>query len=450
MVYKKYYIQIIIRTVLILLNCLVFSYTVLNYDYLYTITFLGILIIFQLILFIKYINRSNVFFERFLIYIKEKNTTIDFTESLKNTPFNDLTCYFNEINNIIKNAQIEKENQYLFLQYIFDHVDIGLIAFEKSRKVRLINSAAMKTLNIQSLNELNNLRHINTSLFRTIEAIQPGEKKVLPLQVAHKNLQLSIKRSRFKLLNDEISLISLQDIKPELDHKEIESWQKLNRVLTHEIMNSVSPIIALTNNVSKLLKRNDRIKKLQEISENNIEQTVQSLNIIEERSLGLNNFVKKFRSITTHIKPEPQPIKLEELFEDLTIFMFESFRKKNIQFIQSVEPANLTILADRKLLEQVIINLLKNSIEAFSIQKNKTIKLYARTTKSNQKIIEVMDNGDGIAKEKIDMIFTPFYTSKDSGSGIGLSLSKNILNQQGYNIDVRSTPNSETVFTLYF
>lgn len=450
MVYKKYYIQIIIRTVLILLNCLVFSYAALKSDYLYTITSLGVLIIFQIIFLIRYINKSNVFLERFLIYVKEKNTTIDFAESLENTPFKDLSYYFNEINNIIKNAQIEKENQYLFLQYIFDHVSIGLIAFKKDYSVKLINSAAKETLNMQSLTKLENLKTINTSLFKTITALKPGEQKVLPMQIANKNIQLSIKLSHFKLLNEETWLLSLQDIKAELDHKEIESWQKLNRVLTHEIMNSVSPIIALTNNVSKLLKKENRIKNIQEIDEENIEQTVQSLNIIEERSIGLNSFVKKFRSITTQIKPEPEHINVQEFFEDLAIFLYDSFREKGIQFHHSVESDDFSILADRKLLEQVIINLLKNSIEAFSNQETKTIQLKARINESNQQIIEVIDNGDGIAKEQMDMIFTPFFTSKESGSGIGLSLSKNILKQQGYNIDVSSVPNKETIFTLYF
>ncbi|MEE4197423.1 MAG: ATP-binding protein [Bacteroidales bacterium] len=450
MVYKKYYLQIIIRTALILLNCLVFSYTALKYDYLYTIAFLGFLIVFQVVLLIRYINQSNIFLERFLVYIKEKNTTIDFSESLENTPFRDLKYYFNEINKIIKNAQIAKENQYLFLQYIFDHVTIGLIAFKKNYTVDLINTAAKQILNIQSLARLDNLKKINPSLFKTITSLKPGEQKILPLQVASKNLQLSIKLSYFKLLNEETWLLSLQDIKPELDHQEIESWQKLNRVLTHEIMNSVSPIIALTNNVSRLLKKKHGIKNIREITEENIEQTVQSLNIIEERSLGLNNFIKKFRSITTRINPEPESINVLEFFEDLTIFLYESFRKNGIQFNHSVESADFSIFADRKLLEQVIINLLKNSMEAFSKQENKTIQLRARRNDRNQPIIEVIDNGDGIPKEQMDMIFTPFFTSKDSGSGIGLSLSKNILKQQGYNIDVRSVPNTETVFTLYF
>jgi signal transduction histidine kinase len=215
-------------------------------------------------------------------------------------------------------------------------------------------------------------------------------------------------------------------------------------------MNSVSPIIGLTSNVSKLLKKDNKVKNMDNLNSEIIEQTVQSINIIEERSIGLNNFVNKFRSITASIKPEPKNISVFELFEDLSLFMHDTFEKNEIKFMYTVEPENLELFVDRKLLEQVLINLLKNSTEAFGIGNNKIIKLCAKLNETNQKIIEVIDTGCGISEDKIDLIFTPFYTSKETGSGVGLSLSRNILKQHGYNIEVRSIPNSETVFTLYF
>jgi signal transduction histidine kinase len=139
-----------------------------------------------------------------------------------------------------------------------------------------------------------------------------------------------------------------------------------------------------------------------------------------------------------------------EVFEDLSLFMHDTFEKNNIKFNYTVEPENLELFVDRKLIEQVLINLLKNSTEAFDNKGNKIVSLRAKLSDNNQKIIEVIDNGCGIPDEKIDLIFTPFYTSKKTGSGVGLSLSRNILKHHGYNIDVRSIPNSETIFTLYF
>jgi len=384
-----------------------------------------------------------------LIYIKENNTSINFSGSLKDSTFKDLSNYFNEINLIIQNAKIEKENQYLFLQYIFDHVNIGLIAFEHNLNVQLINKAAKKILNLKSLNSLESLRSINTSLITTINELKPREQKVVAVQIGQENLQLSVKLSQFKLLDKEIRLVSLQDIKAELDHKEIESWQKLNRVLTHEIMNSVSPIIGLTKNIGKLLKKNNKAKKKSEINDEILEQTIQSINIVEERSLGLKNFIQNFKNITTKIKPIPKVFKIEALFEDISILMHELFYINNIHFKHSVNPDKLELFADKELIQQVLINLLKNSIEAIDSKSKKEIWLQARQDENKKIIIDVIDNGKGINPENIDLIFTPFFSTKESGSGIGLSLSRNILKQQNMDISVFSIPGEMTRFSIY-
>ncbi len=432
---------------LILTNCLIVSYTIVEKSYLYTNIFLILLIILQIILLIRYLNQSNKFLENFLIYLKDQNTTLDISGSLKNSPFNELSDYFNDINTLIQDAKIEKENHFQFLQYIFEHVNVGLIAYDHNLKVIMANNAVKNLLNIDSLF---NLRLLNPKLFKAVQDLKTNEVKTTPVLIGDKNLQLSIKLSKFKLLEQEISLISLHDIKKELDHKEIESWQKLNRVLTHEIMNSVSPIIGLTNNVSKLLKKDKDVIPIDELNQEKINQTIQSINIIEERSLGLEHFVKKFRSVTTNITPEPSNIIILELFEDLSILLHESFKTNSISFTYEVYPEELELFADKNLIEQVIINLVKNAIEALEETKIKTIKLHAFQKEDKQIIIEIIDNGKGIDYENIDLIFTPFYTTKEKGSGIGLSLAKNILNQQGFNIDVWSEPNQKTVFTLYF
>ncbi|MFC2152250.1 PAS domain-containing sensor histidine kinase [Bacteroidota bacterium] len=390
---------------------------------------------------IRYINQSNTYLERFLDYVRESNTTIDFTKSLEETPFKDLSYYFAELNNVIRDAKIERENQYLFLQYIFDHVNVGLIAFDKNNKVKLINSAAKELLLIPSLGSIDMLKRISNELPTIIQNISPQEQKVLPMNLKGKNLRLAIKLAKFKLLNEDVNLISIQDIKSELDHNEVESWQKLNRVLTHEIMNSVSPIIGLTSNISKLLKNN--------IDDSVIDQAIQSVDIIEERSKGLDDFVKKFRSITSNAKPDFKNVGAAELFEDLAILMHESLIKNKIKFEYSVEPKDLTLYIDKKLIDQVLINLIKNSIEAFDSQSNGIIRLVAKQL-NNKNVIEVIDTGKGITSENLDQVFTPFYTTKEGGSGIGLSLSRNILKLHGGSIDVRSIPNVETVFTLYF
>lgn len=449
MIYKKYYLNIIFRVSLLLINCIAISATIIYTNYIYVTIFFGILIILQTILLINYLNQTNFFLEQFLSFINESNTSINFSNTFREFPFRELSGYFEKINQIIRDAKIEKENHYQFLQYIINHVNTGLIAFNENNHIKLINKAAEKLLNIKNVNQLHSLNKYHKTLLEEILSMVPGQQKIIPIQLDDKNLQLSVKLSKFKLLDEYISLLSLQDIKPELDHKEIESWQKLNRVLTHEIMNSVSPIIGLTKNIGNLLKKNNKAKKVSEINDEILEQTIQSINIVEDRSLGLKNFIQNFKNITTKIKPVPKVFLIEELFEDISILMHELFQKNNIHFKHTVNQEKLEMFADKGLIQQVLINILKNAIEALDNQSKKEILLQARQDENNKIIIDVIDNGKGINPENIDLIFTPFFSTKESGSGIGLSLSRNILKQQNMDISVFSIPGEMTRFSIY-
>ena len=449
MVYKKYYFNIIFRVILILINCILFSIAIIRTDYLYSIIFLTFLLVLQSILLVRYLNISNVFLERFLNYAKEKNTSIEFSNSLENTPFEDLSGYFNELNSVIKNANLERENQYLFLKYIFNHVSVGLIAFDQSKKVKLINSAAQELLLVKNLSSIELLDKVNPFLAKNMLELKPQEQRIISINIENKNMKLAVKSAKFVLLHDEVNLISLQDIKNELDYNEVESWQKLNRVLTHEIMNSVSPIIGLTDNISRLLTNGNELKPIGELNEDVLGQASQSVEIIKERSKGLDDFVKKFRSITTNVKPNFKEVKVFELFEDLALLMHETLKRNKIELDFKVQEEGLIIYLDKKLIEQILINLIKNSIEALEESTGKNILLEAKEL-NGKKLISVTDSGKGIIPENLNLIFTPFYTTKEEGSGIGLSLSRNIMKVHGGTIDVISKPNIETTFTLTF
>lgn len=448
MVYKKYYINIVIRAMLILANALLFSFLMLYTSYLYSIVFVGFLFFFQVYLLIRYLNQTNVFLERFLSYLHENNTSIDFSQSLKNSPFEDLSDYLKEINQIIQDALIEKENQYLYLNHLFHHVDIGLIIFDKKHHVQLINEAALQLLNIERLIKIKDLNSVDTELVRTIYALQPGKQKILPLNLKGKPLKLSLKIARFKSVDQEVTLLSLQDIKPALDQKEIDSWQKLNRVLTHEIMNSVSPIIGLSGNINQLLFHGKEAKKGNELKDRDIEQVGQSVEIIEERSKGLREFVNKFRSITSKLKPEFTEVNLLDFFEGVSLFMYDVFQHESIEFRHHVDPEELTGTFDRRLMEQVLINLLKNSVEGLRSTVDKKILLTAGENEHHGFYIRLEDNGEGIPPDRIDLIFTPFFTTKKEGSGIGLSITRNILEQHGFSLTVSSVPGVSTVFRI--
>jgi two-component system nitrogen regulation sensor histidine kinase NtrY len=247
-----------------------------------------------------------------------------------------------------------------------------------------------------------------------------------------------------------IKLVSFQDITNELDKKELDSWQKLIRVLTHEIMNSISPITSLTSVISGYFKKKDDENPAlpEKINHQIISKTLSGLNTIEETGKGLLNFVDKFRSLTSLPKPNLSKFNIDSLFRKCKLLM-ESGISNDIKINTSVYPEDIALVADYAQIEQVLINLIKNASEALSNKKNGTIHLKALYSEQDI-IIQVEDNGIGISSDIIEDIFVPFYTTKENGSGIGLSLSKQIMQNHNGTISVNSASNKGSMFTLKF
>jgi len=247
-----------------------------------------------------------------------------------------------------------------------------------------------------------------------------------------------------------IKLVTLQNIKPELQQQELEAWQNLTRVLRHEIMNSITPISSLTSTLRDVLNH-DMIRKDDhfELQEEAATDLQDGLSTIENRSKGLIKFIDAYREYTSLPKPKMATVRLKDLLEHVAHLMRTELKKTNIAFHVSCDSEYLTIKADVELIEQVLINLLKNAIEALAETENPTLELIGRTAENVIKI-EVIDNGAGIIKEAIDHIFVPFYTTKRTGSGIGLSLSRQIMQMHNGTIAVESEPDVKTKFTLRF
>jgi signal transduction histidine kinase len=258
-----------------------------------------------------------------------------------------------------------------------------------------------------------------------------------------------VKATELKFESNVIKLVSFQDITNELDKKELDSWQRLIRVLTHEIMNSISPITSLTTVISGYFKKKDDENPvpLEKIDHQIISKTLSGLNTIEETGKGLLDFVDKYRSLTLLPKPNLSKFTIDSLFRKCKLLM-ESNISNNIKIIASVYPEDIAIVADYAQVEQILINLIKNAIEALSNKKNGTIHLKAFYADGT--LIQVEDNGIGISSDIIDDIFVPFYTTKENGSGIGLSLSKQIMQNHDGTISVNSAPDKGSKFTLKF
>jgi nitrogen fixation/metabolism regulation signal transduction histidine kinase len=356
----------------------------------------------------------------------------------------------NNLNTIIQNVKIQNERTSQFLQSVVDHVDIGLLSFDIDGKIEIYNRAAKRYLNVQQPQQLSSFKTTNEEIFNIINTIKPGQEILHKMKKDNLLQSILIKATQLKFESNVIKLVSFQDITNELDKKELDSWQRLIRVLTHEIMNSISPITSLTSVISGYFKKKDEDNpiSLELIDHQIVSKTLSGLNTIEETGKGLLDFVEKYRSLTSLPKPDLSKFTIADLFRKCKLLM-ESNISNNVKIIASVSPEDLAITADYAQIEQILINLIKNAAEALSGKPDGTIHLKAFYA-DDAALIQVEDNGIGIPNDIIEDIFVPFYTTKENGSGIGLSLSKQIMQNHDGTILVNSALEKGSVFTLKF
>jgi len=452
MVLNKFFINVFVRVALIVLTSVVLGIVLQHLDrgYYYTLTGMIFLIIFQSWILVNLVNKTNTDLEKFFSSAQNNDSSVRFSENTMNTSFRKLHDRMNNLNTIIQSVKIENERTSQFLQTVVDHVDIGLLSFDENGRIEIYNRAAKRYLNVQNPHHLSSFKTMNDEIFKIINAIKPGQE-ILHKIIINNHLQsILVKAIELKFESSTIKLVSFQDITNELDKKELDSWQRLIRVLTHEIMNSISPITSLTSVISGYFKKEETENQVpvKDIDNLIISKTLSGLNTIEETGKGLLEFVDKYRSLTSLPKPNLCRFTVDSLFRRCKLLM-ESDISDNVKIITSVYPEDLAIEADFAQIEQILINLIKNAVEALSDKRNGTIQLKAYIADGSARI-QIEDDGSGISGDIIEDIFMPFYTTKKSGSGIGLSLSKQIMQNHDGTISVNSVPNKGSEFTLKF
>ena len=452
MVLNKFFINVFARVTLIVLTSIILGVVLQHLDrgYYYTLTGIVFLIILQTWMLVNQVNKTNTDLEKFFSSAQNNDSSVRFSENTKKNSFRKLHDRMNDLNTIIQSIKIENEKISQFLQTVVDHVDIGLLSFDENGNIEIYNRAAKRYLNVQQPLKLSSFKTMNDEMFKIINTIKPGQE-LLHKMIINNHLQsILLKAIELKFENKTIKLVSFQDITNELDKKELESWQRLIRVLTHEIMNSISPITSLTSVISGYFKKDnteDQIS-MKDIDNMIVSKTLSGLNTIEETGKGLLDFVDKYRSLTSLPKPNFCKFRIDSLFMKCKLLM-ESNIANNIKITSDVNPEDMVLEADYAQVEQILINLIKNAYEALSDKNKGTIQLRAFCADWSA-IIQVEDDGPGISSDIIEDIFIPFYTTKKSGSGIGLSLSKQIMQNHEGTILVNSVPSKGARFALRF
>jgi len=384
--------------------------------------------------------------------VHNEDSALIYSSDYKGEIFDSLSGSLNELNTTIGEMRRQNARQSIFLNNLVEQVGVGLISYTRDGNVEIFNNAAKRLLQLSQLSNINDIRSKYPDLFKCVMKLQPRNHQVIKLITKQSVLFLSLKLSIFKSEKETLNLLSIQNIRAEMEQNELDSWQKLIRVLTHEISNSIGPITSLANTSKKYFvkKNTGSIKKIDELDEALLHKTVDSLDIIETTGRGLVDFVGKYRSLTALPQPKFEKFRICDLFDKLQTLLKEEAGSNAIDLEFDSTPNTLELTADFSLLEKVLINLIKNAFQSLENSKDGKVHVSAFRNIENRVVIMVKDNGAGIPSEIMDDIFIPFYTTKNNGSGIGLSLSRQIMRLHNGTISVSSIPNKATVFSLAF
>lgn len=425
-----------------------FSYMVVRPNMLFAAILTFVIIVLQLVEIFRFVSQTNRKLTRFLESVKYSDFISGFTNDNKlGKSFKDLNIAFNEVLEAFRKARSEKEEHWQYLNSVVQQVRTGILSYDIDGNVQLMNANAKKFMGVTSIKNIKELIQINPRLYHAVNSVDAGKSE---LYKSGNDLYLTIQSTELRIRGIDVKLVTLQNIQPELQKQELEAWQNLTRVLRHEIMNSITPISSLTSTLREILDH-DMTKQNghYELKDEGAEDLREGLSTIENRSKGLIKFIDAYREYTSLPKPKMTTVRLRDLIEKVAMLMKTELRKTKIDFTYEYSSEYLTIQADEEMIEQVLINLLKNAIEALSETENPKLTLIGRHDENAVKI-EVIDNGPGIIKEAREHIFVPFYTTKRTGSGIGLSLSRQIMQMHNGSLSVESEPDVKTVFTMKF
>ncbi len=408
----------------------------------------GFIILGQIVELYVFTSQTNRKLTRFLESVKYSDFISGFTSDNKlGASFRDLNAEFNEVLEAFRKARSEKEEHWQYLNTVVQQVRTGILSFDQEGNIQLINANAKRYMGVTNLKNIEELASLNPALLDALREVGPGKSTLFK---SSQDVLLTIQATELRIRGNTMKLLTLQNIQSELQQQEIEAWQNLTRVLRHEIMNSITPISSLTSTLREVLDH-DMVRKDShfELKEEGAEDLREGLSTIENRSKGLIKFIDAYREYTSLPEPKLKAVNVKSFIDRIGQLFRPEIKKTSIRFEYSCESDFLTVQADEEMIEQVLINLIKNSLEALSGQPDGVISVRGYYNEAHV-LIDVTDNGPGIIQEAMAKVFVPFFTTKKTGSGIGLSLSRQVMQMHNGYLTVTSAPGVKTTFTMKF
>jgi two-component system nitrogen regulation sensor histidine kinase NtrY len=450
MAYKDYNQSIYIRVALIVVNAFILTYFIPRSGLNFNVIFFLMVLIIQVRFLVKFLSKNYEEVSSFLNSIKYDDFSQNYSEAHPNPSTAALRKEFNEVMNKFREVRAEKEANYQYFKTIVQHVGIGILTFKSNGEVQMINAAAKRLFNVGSLKNVSDLNAVSPALVKSLKELKTGGRELIKLQQNGNLVPISIYVIELAMQGDEFKLVSLQNIQSELEEKEMEAWQNLIRILTHEIMNSVTPISSLAATVDDEILKYLQGDELGDKSE--LEDIHLAVKTIQRRSEGLIRFVSDFRNLSRIPNPKINDESLKMVLDEVCMLMRNDIEKHGVKVDVQLNPSDLQIPMDKQMVEQVLINLLQNALHALDEKESgeRKIEIIGKIGNQNRPEIIIRDNGPGIEEEALARIFIPFFTTKKQGSGIGLSISKQIMRKHNGTISVVSKLGEGTEFTLRF
>ncbi len=425
--FNKYLLNIIIRSLLIAITALLMMLFVIKLDWFFTFIFLCLLFVLQVFLMVRYASKVNRDLANFLIHLKEQNTSLNLSDNHIDSIFGNLSSELSRINEEFKKIENEKIRKQNFLNILLNRVGTGILVIDEQNKIRLHNKAFESLLGIETYSS-ENLKIQSKKILNDYSRLNPGEQNIINIRINNITRRVLITLSEIRENNTTHKIYTFHDIDREMTDYELQSWNGLIKVLSHEIMNTLTPISTTVDTLKDCLTIEGINKNENQIKENDIQDAVKGINLLENRVSGLQEFIKRFRQFLDIPVPELKTINIYELLNDIS----GSYQKKLGFDIKNIEKT-LSIPADKSLIELVLINIIKNSIEA-----NATYIIFNSRIENKQLVLDIKDNGEGFTPSTIKKAFLPFYSTKEGGSGIGLSLARQIMFAHDGNIKIES------------
>jgi len=447
MIFKRYQERILIRVLFMFITLSGASFLLVKGRYEY-LALLVPVIIFQLVDFYNFHRKAQHEVEQFVESIHYRDFSRYFDVKEAPIELQSLRQGFNEINSTFKLISRERETQYQYLQKILELVNTGILSFEhKSGEISWMNESFKNMLGVPYLKTIHSLERRDAGLYQDILNLRPGESKIVSITKETNTFKTLLAATAFQTDGKIYKLIAFQDVNEALDETEAKAWQKLLSVMTHEIMNSVAPISSLAET---MLHRLQASAALLEGQAGALDDLQLGIGTIRRRSEGLLKFAETYRSLNKITTLSMKKVYARDLFENLHVLMEPTLDQKNIEMEIILKDPDLTLDADTSLIEQVLINLVVNAVEAVKDSAEPRITLSAMAAYNSRAVIKVADNGMGMSPEVMDNIFIPFFSTKKNGSGIGLSLCKQIMLLHKGNIQVQSIEGEGSAFLLHF